>query len=105
MTIDPATKKLIFPLFGLYMGQDYLKEVNEDLDLTALLDRPVPKLFAFGTGDTHTLLFQRELGSIREQTQNLSILEIPGANHIFNRVTWSTQLIEGTIDWVLNVCS
>ncbi len=99
MAIEPITKKLLFPLFGLYMGIDYLKEANEDMMIEEVLDIHLPKLFVFGTGDTHTLQLQQELKSMT-LPQDLQIEEVAEANHLFNRVEWSEQVVQLTIDWV-----
>jgi alpha/beta superfamily hydrolase len=101
MAIEPTTRKLVFPLFGVYLGVDYLREANEHLELAELLDNDVPKLFVFGTGDVHTLGFQQELRSLRRERSDFELQEIEGANHLFNRVAWSEELVAKTVDWVL----
>jgi alpha/beta superfamily hydrolase len=101
MAIEPTTKKLVLPLFGVYLGVDYLREANEHLDLAEILDNDIPKLFVFGTGDAHTLGFQQELRSLRRERSDFDLLEIEGANHLFNRVAWSEELVAKTVDWLL----
>ncbi|MCC6558908.1 MAG: hypothetical protein IT372_38765 [Polyangiaceae bacterium] len=104
MAIEPTTRKLVLPLFGVYLGMDYLKEANEHLAIKDVLDHAVPKLFVFGTGDAHTLAFQKELGAARRERQDFDLVEIEGANHLFNRVAWSEELVEKTVDWVQRTC-
>jgi alpha/beta superfamily hydrolase len=101
--VEPTTRKLVFPVFGIYMGLDYLNEVNQDIPIDDILNSPVPKLFVFGTGDVHTLAFQKELKARRDQRQDFDVCEIDSANHIFSRAAWSDQLIETTVEWVLRV--
>lgn len=100
MAIEPTTRKLVFPLFGVYLGVDYLREANEHLDVTDILDQDIPKLFVFGTGDVHTLGFQQELASLRRVRSDFDLHGIEGANHLFNRVAWSEELVKKTVDWV-----
>jgi uncharacterized protein len=99
MAIEPITKKLVFPLFGLYMGIDYLKEANEDLLLEEVMELNMPKLFVFGSGDVHTLPLQQELDQF-SLSGNTTIEKIDGANHLFSTVEWSAQVIKLTTDWV-----
>lgn len=101
MALEPTTRKLVFPLFGVYLGVDYLKEANQDLPVGELLDHPLPKLFVFGTGDVHTLGFQAELQALRKTRSDFDLQEIDGANHLFNRVSWSEELVSKTVEWVL----
>lgn len=99
MAIEPITKKLVFPLFGLYMGIDYLKEANEDMLIEEVMGLNMPKLFVFGTGDIHTLPLQQELDAF-PLPDDAAIEKIDGANHLFSSVEWSAQLIKLTADWV-----
>lgn len=99
MAIEPITKKLVFPIFGLYMGIDYLKEANEDMMIEEIMELNMPKLFVFGTGDTHTLGLQHELDEFALPA-DACIEKIDGANHLFSRVEWSAQVIKLTTDWV-----
>ena len=99
MAIEPITKKLVFPLFGLYMGIDYLKEANEDMQIEDVMELNIPKLFVFGTGDTHTLPLQKELDAF-SLPDGATIEKINGANHLFSKVEWSAQVIKITTDWV-----
>lgn len=100
MTLEPTTKKLAIPLFGVYMGMDYLKEANEDLALDDLLSNPQPKLFAFGSGDNYTLQVQEEIKKASGQRTDFDLVEIADANHLFNRETWCRELTEKTLSWL-----
>lgn len=100
MAIEPITKKLVFPLFGLYMGLDYLKEANQDMRIEEITGLDMPKLFVFGTGDKHTIGLQQELKERPPLMHQCAILEIEGANHLFSRVAWSAEVIQKTVDWL-----
>jgi len=101
MQIEPATRKLVFPLFGVYLGVDYLREANQHLDPREVLAHDVPKLFVFGTGDVHTLGLQEELKALRDQRSRFDLCEIEGANHLFSRAAWSEAVVARTVEWVL----
>ncbi len=102
ITIEPSTKKLVFPVFGVYMGMDYLKEANQDTTVDDILNHALPKLMVFGTGDIHTLEFQKEFKTKRNAGSNFDLYEIENANHLFNRLSWSEELVDKTIGWVNN---
>ena len=98
IAVDPTTKKLVYPLFGVYMGLDYLREANEDMALEEFISRPLPKLFVFGTGD-----FQKQARQLSEEDPLLEYLEIEDANHLFSRDKWSKEVVEKTISWMVKV--
>jgi uncharacterized protein len=102
--LEPTTRKLLFPLFGVYMGLNYLREANGDLDVHALLGHRVPKTIFFGTGDVHTLTFQQDLKPLLPEYPDVEVQEINGANHLFNRTEWSESLVERTVGWILRTC-
>jgi hypothetical protein len=104
-TIEPTTKKLVFPLFGLYMGIDYLKQANEHISIDTLLNKNLPKLFIFGSEDSHTREFRLEMQASQHQYPDLHLLEVAGANHLFNKTEWSEHLIDHTVDWVAHICN
>jgi uncharacterized protein len=101
MQLEPATRKLVFPLFGVYLGMDYLREANQHLDPREVLGHDVPKLFVFGTGDVHTRSFQEELQALRAEGARFDLREIEGANHLFSRAAWSEEVVARTVEWVL----
>jgi len=103
MAIEPTTKRLMFPIFGMYMGVDYAKEANQNMPIEPLLDCSLPKLFVFGGGDIHTLEFQAEMKSIREKRTDFDYHEVPYANHIFNRVEWANDVVDHTVGWISNL--
>jgi len=100
LLVEPITRRMVIPLFGMYMGIDYLRDANEDLATDDLLDHPGPKLFVFGTGDRHTLDFQQELKLLHAQRKDFDIREVPDANHLFNRIGWSRAVVTHTLDWI-----
>jgi hypothetical protein len=55
----------------------------------------------FGTGDLHTRRFQDELKPMLAEHPDVMLHEIDGANHLFNRIEWSENLVDRTIGWVL----
>mgnify|MGYP001801522896 CR=1 FL=1 len=84
------------------MGVEYLSEVNEDLPLGKMLDLNIPILFVFGTGDRYTESSRR---AVQELNSDLvSCIEIPDANHLFNRREWVDQVNTNTIEWITKSC-
>jgi pimeloyl-ACP methyl ester carboxylesterase len=99
--IDPITREPLVPLLGLYMGLDYIREANVDLELSELLAHRVPKCFIFGTGDATTRAAREELKGLVSKRDDSALYEIQGANHLFNRREWSEAVVDRTISWVM----
>jgi alpha/beta superfamily hydrolase len=104
VVVDQTTREILFPMHGLYMGLNHLREASVDLGARDLLLHRMPKSFIFGTGDVFTDLFQRELKIQLTEYGDVAFYEIDGANHAFNRSEWSEDLVNRTVGWILQTC-
>ncbi|AJQ26590.1 alpha/beta hydrolase [Pelosinus fermentans] len=101
---EPQTREFVYPFFGLWMGSEYVRDINSSMNIEEFNTYDKDKLLIFGGDDLYSKETREQI--IRDPsnlTTNVKIISIPGANHLFNRVEWTEQVISKTMEWVLEV--
>jgi uncharacterized protein len=102
---EPITKEMVMPFRGLWVGRQYLKQqsdIGQDFDIVKNFNHH--RLVIFGENDplvTETYEKLTEVG--KDSGENMKIVMIPFADHLFSRVEWSSEVIRKTLDWAIDV--
>lgn len=104
MVREPDTKELVYPFFGLWMGTNYLKQVNSKTDIQEFTGLKIPKLLVFGGNDLYTEETRKYFIKYEcQQDMFLDMVTIQNAKHLFNSTDWTRQVIDQTLAWTLSV--
>lgn len=101
---EPRTRALVCPLYGVWLGTDYLRDLKlaDSLDLFYQFDGP--KWCIFGGEDEMCFPTYGVLEK-NDTLENTEIFVVPGANHIYSRSDWAEQLINRTLDWAIRTAA
>jgi len=101
---EPKTKEFVYPFFGLWMGTNYLREINTIMEMEELHGFKKPKLLIFAENDSYT----RETRSsdfmdafVKDPL--IELLIIKNAKHLFNSINWTKQVIDNSLNWSINL--
>lgn len=100
---EPNTGSLVLPHRGLWMGKEYLKQQIYKGDEPERLKKFLkPCMAFFGGNDPLTIKTRDRMIEMQNcERRDIEIAVVDGADHLFSRVSWSEQVIDKTLDWVL----
>lgn len=100
---EPGSKEMVCPFYGLWVGVDHLRELAQTKAFDNFCQFEGPKLCIYGENDFSVAQTRKAFEEARLlHDQDLKIVTIPGAKHLFGRTEWTREVIDVTINWVLN---
>jgi alpha/beta superfamily hydrolase len=102
---EPQTNQLVTPHRGLWVGQQYLRQLSSvDNGYNQVKNSNKPILAVFGDYDPAIIKTQDELEKlIQDGQENIHVKMIPGADHLYSQKKWIEEITNETVRWVLSV--
>lgn len=101
----PQTGRLVVPHRGLWVGQQYLRQVSTpDKGYERIKSSSKPILAVFGGGDDAVEVTKHELEKLlADGRSNIGIKTIEEADHLFSREKWRDEVTKETVQWILDI--
>ena len=102
---EPTTKQLVSQHRGLWVGQQYLRQLSAtDHEFDSITDSNKQIVAIFGGNDPTIRETQSELHRLAETgSDNIHAILIPDADHLFSEAKWIDQIIGETVRWALEI--
>ena len=97
---EPNSGTLVYPLFGLFVKADYLRELNTTSSYNDFLQFEGKKVCIFGSLDDYTVKIREQMEN--DENVNVDIKIVEGAKHLFGSTKTSEMVIQETLNWVMN---
>ncbi len=99
---EPLSGKIVTSFYGLYLDNNYMREIKEDNSLDNFINYKGSKFCIFGSDDKLTVDLRKyiELYLI-ENNKKDNIMIIKDARHLFGTTDWSNCVIDETLKWIV----
>lgn len=96
---EPDTGTFVYPMYGLWLNTNYLRELSRNSSYDNFVEFQGRKLCIFGSEDRYTISVREKIENDKANS-NMGIEVVEGAKHLFGSTKLSEQVIKITTDWI-----